>query len=303
MLFRSRAPAFSITIASGALESIFDECDKYNTDETGGRLLGTYRQERSRTVIDVKGVIEPGPNAQRSPTYFLQDGEHQERQFRLIEVAHPEIEHLGNWHTHHVNGHPTLSGGDKATYFNTVNHEKHNTNFFYALLVVSKNRTGSLRYEIKHFVFRRNDKTVYEIPPDNVRIVTAAALWPPAPERSEMFISDQPTDASAPNPQRVKDQEFFGEFYPELKALFSKRVGAPYWKGSLSLIDGSHTNIVTMETADGSTPSYSITTSSKNPLFDDVLRRCQEKQFHSARHAVLHLERELNQALFRSKGR
>ena len=48
MLCRSKKPAFSMSIARGALESIFDECDKYDTDETGGRLLGTYRQHNAR---------------------------------------------------------------------------------------------------------------------------------------------------------------------------------------------------------------------------------------------------------------
>src|SRR5258708_4503794 len=94
MLFRSKQPTFAISIARHALESIFDECDRYDADETGGRLLGTYREKDGRTEIEVKAVLEPGPNAERSPTYFMQDGEHQERLFRAIEANHPEIEHL-----------------------------------------------------------------------------------------------------------------------------------------------------------------------------------------------------------------
>jgi hypothetical protein len=79
MLFKSKKPTFSIAIARGALESVFDECDKHHIDETGGRLLGTYRRDNGHYDIEVKGVLEPGPNAQRSPTYFLQDGEYQEK--------------------------------------------------------------------------------------------------------------------------------------------------------------------------------------------------------------------------------
>src|SRR4051812_28304697 len=114
MVFRSkkRKPVFSISIARGALDSVFDECDRYALDETGGRLLGTYRHDHGHYDIDVTCVLEPGPNAQRSPTYLLQDGDYQEKQFRAIEAIQPDIEHLGNWHTHHVNGYPTLSGGD-----------------------------------------------------------------------------------------------------------------------------------------------------------------------------------------------
>jgi len=91
-----------------------------NSSSVGGRLLETYRHENGRYYIEVKGVLEPGPKAERSPTFFLQDGEYQERLFRSIEASHPDIEHLGNWHTHHVNGYPTLSGGDKMTYFKPI---------------------------------------------------------------------------------------------------------------------------------------------------------------------------------------
>ncbi len=302
MLFRSRRPAFSISIARGALESIFDECDRYDVDETGGRLLGTYRHENGRYDIEVKGVLEPGPKAQRSPTYFLQDGEHQERLFRSIEASHPDIEHLGNWHTHHVNGYPTLSGGDKATYFKTVNHEKHNTDFFYALLVVGKNRGGNPRYAIKHFLFRRNDDSVYEIPARNVQFVDIPALRPRNREPAAPTIPSQPdVPQVAANPERAKDREFFSEFYPSLTPLLSKSIGAPYWKGPLSLVDGSQAEVVAMENADGGAPFYSIATSCKNPIIADILAQYQERKFRSARRAVLHLERDLNKALYRGK--
>lgn len=304
MLFRSKKPAFSISIAKAALESIFDECDRYDVDETGGRLLGTYRHDNGRYDIEVKGVLEPGPKAERSPTYFLQDGEYQERLFRSIEASHPDIEHLGNWHTHHVNGYPTLSGGDKATYFKTVNHEKHNTDFFYALLVVSKNRGGNPRYAVKHFLFRRNDDTIYEIPAKDVRLVDAPALRPRDRATAE---PSGPLPETAPpitaNPERAKDREFFSEFYPNLKPLLSKSIGAPYWKGPLSLVDGSRAEVVAMENADGGAPFYSIATSCRNPVIADILAQYEERQFRSARHAVLNLERDMNQALYRQKGR
>jgi hypothetical protein len=302
MLFKSKKPAFSISIARGALESIFDECDRYDVDETGGRLLGTYRHENVRYDLQVKGVLEPGPNAQRSQTYFLQDGEHQERLFRAIEADHPDIEHLGNWHTHHVNGLSTLSGGDKTTYFKIVNHEKHNIDFFYALLVVSKNRGGNPRYAVKHFLFRRGDDAIYEIPPKDVQLVDTPALRPRDGETAEPSgPSRQNVPQIAPNPEREKDRQFFSEFYPSLKPLLSKSIGAPYWKGPLSLVNGSHADVVAMEDPDDKARSYSIATSSKDPLIADILARYQDRKFSSARHAVLHLERDLNQALYRGK--
>lgn len=302
MPFRSEKPSFSISIARGALESIFDECDQYDVDETGGRLLGTYHQDHGRYDIQVKGVLEAGPRATRSPTSFFQDGEYQERLFRSIEASHPDIEHLGNWHTHHVNGYPTLSGGDKTTYYKTVNHEKHNTDFFYALLIVSKNRGGNPRYVAKHFVFRRDDGTIYEIPAKEVRLIDAPPLHPPGGEAAE---SPAPLPAAAPqlaaNPERAKDREFFAEFHPKLKPLLSKSIGTPYWKGPLVLVDGSRVEVVAMESADGKAPTYSIATSCKNPVIADILAQYRERQFRSARQAVLHLERDLNQAIYQGK--
>jgi hypothetical protein len=302
MLFRSRKPAFSISIARNALESIFDECDRFDVDETGGRLIGTYRHENGRYDIEVKGVLESGPQARRSATSFFQDGEYQEKLFRSIEASHPDIEHLGNWHTHHVNGYPTLSGGDETTYFKTVNHEKHNTDFFYALLVVSKNRGGNPRYAIKHFVFRRNDQTIYEIPAKKVRLVDGPTLLPRDLGPAEPSGTPRQTPLEiAPNLERAKDREFFSEFYPDLKPLLSKSSSAPYWKGPLSLVDGSRAEVVAMENAEGRAPAYSIATSCNNSGIADILAQYRERQFRSARHAVLHLERDLNQALYRGK--
>jgi hypothetical protein len=299
-LFRSKKPTFSITLWRHAVESIFDECDQYNADETGGRLIGTYRHQGAHYDIEVKDVLEPGPNAQRSATYFLQDGDHQERLFRAIEVSHPDIEHLGNWHTHHVNGLQTLSGGDKETYFKTVNHANHNTDFFYALLVVSKSRSGNPRYAIKHFIFRRGDDAIYEIPASAVRLVEAPPLRPGKVAESREVLSQK--DAPSPaNPERAKDREFFADFYPGLRPLLAKEIGAPYWKGPLSLVDGSCAEVVAMEDPDDAARSYSIASSSKTPGITDILEQYKERKFRSARHAVLHLERDLNQALYRSK--
>lgn len=305
-MFRSsKSVDVSISIAKGALESIFDECDQYDTDETGGRLIGYYHEKGARYDIQVLGVIPPGPNAQRSPTSFFQDGEYQERVFRSIEENHPKIEHLGNWHTHHVNGYPTLSGGDKTTYFKTVNHEKHGPDFFYALLVARRNPSGDPRYEVKHYIFRRNDDAVYEIPTSQVHLVDTPVLWPLNAKNvtPPSGIQRQPNRQNPPNLERAKDQEFFVDFYPNLKALLSKTVGALYWKGSLALVDGSHADVLAIENIGDGAPYYSITTASKNSILADVSASYEERRFRSARHAVLHLEKDLNQAIYRDKRR
>ena len=76
-----------VSIHRAALESIFDECDRFDRDETGGRLIGTYETgRRGGLSVTVSGVIEPGPDATRSATSFFQDGDYQESVFRRLEA-------------------------------------------------------------------------------------------------------------------------------------------------------------------------------------------------------------------------
>jgi integrative and conjugative element protein (TIGR02256 family) len=299
-MFRARHPKVTISIPRKAIEAIFDECDRHDADETGGRIVGTYRKKGREYLIDVLGIIDPGPNARRTPTSFFQDGEYQERVFREIEKDHPNLEHLGNWHTHHVNGLQTLSSGDRATYHRTVNHDRHNTDFFYALLVIRKNHNRNWRYEIKHYILFRGDDEIYEIAGSQIHVVDPphqrgasgeAVLGVSAPHH-EVRHSDA-------NLERVKDQEFFSEFYPSLQPAFSKSIGALFWKGEFPLVDGSYVDLLVMENTGNDGPSYSVTiTKPKDPLLD-VVDGYKERTFRSARQAIHQLVHDLNRELYR----
>lgn len=166
----------SLVIHQGVIASIFAECNRFDSHETGGALIGTYQgSTASDFTITVAGVIDAGPQAQRTATSFFKDGDYQERVFRQIERKHPEIEHLGNWHTHHMNGYPTLSPGDRATYHKNVNSKNHNTDFFYAFLVTTK--TGA-SYKTRHFILYRGDGNEYEISPTRITMVNRPILQP-----------------------------------------------------------------------------------------------------------------------------
>jgi integrative and conjugative element protein (TIGR02256 family) len=172
-------PRVKVTFYRGVIASIFAECDRFDSHETGGALIGIYRgTPKSGIEITVQGVIGAGPNATRTATSFFKDGDYQERIFREIERKHPQVEHLGNWHTHHMNGYPTLSRGDRATYHRNVNSDKHNTDFFYAFLVTESVKPGSQdhHYGVKHFILYRGDPLEYELAASQISTVDKQIL-------------------------------------------------------------------------------------------------------------------------------
>ena len=175
-----------VVMPAAVLSAVFDECDRYDDVETGGRIIGTF-SERERLEVRVEGMIDAGPNAKRARTSFFQDGDYQTEIFRSVESGRPEIEHVGTWHSHHCNGYPHLSDGDVETYRRTVNHRLHNIAFWYALLVTKRVR-GLARYHVRHFIFFRGDDDVYEIPNEQVEVVETPVTWlpeDPSPRHSE----------------------------------------------------------------------------------------------------------------------
>lgn len=301
-MFRSKIPNVTVSIPIKALEAIFDECDRFPTDETGGRIIGTYSKHRKEYQIDVLGVIGPGPKAQRSATIFFQDGEYQESVFREVEREYPDVEHLGNWHSHHPNGLETLSSGDRATYQRIVNHDKHNTDFLYALLVVKKTPQENRRYAVKHFIVFRNNDTVHELPESQILVLDQSRVK--CAGKEAVFDGGSAITTSVVrngNAERAKDQDFFSEFFPSLKPVFSKGLGSIYWKGRISLVDGSNAEVLAIERPDQTGETYAITVKDRKDAPSEVVERYKQRGFPSARQAVVQLERDMNRELYHRK--
>jgi len=297
-MFRSKHPKIDISIPRKALEAIFDECDRHDIDETGGRIIGMYKKKGRDYAVDVLGVIGPGPNARRSPTSFFQDGEYQERVFRTVQRDHPNLEHLGNWHTHHVNGLQTLSGGDRETSHATVNHHKHNTDFFYALLVTQKNPHRDRRYEVKHFMLFRGDNTIHEIDESQIHI-----LDQPRSGNGEANFGTEGLPEETPaldiHQERARDQAVMSEFYPRFEPAFSERLGAFFWKGQIHLVDRSSAEVLVMENTAKEGPTYSITIPRPCEAAARVLSHYRDRTFRSARQAVWQLHKDIDEELYR----
>ncbi len=287
-----------VILPQAALRTIFDECDRFDHDETGGRVIGTYNELGGKLTLCVTGIIESGPQAQRTAVSFFQDGEYQEHIFRQIERHHPEIEHLGNWHTHHVNGFPILSDGDINTYHRTANHHKHNTSFFYALLVTAKRRTSDplRRYTAKHYVFRRGDERVYEIPPRQVEIVDSSLVWPASVKHNKHRDHSDSADLGA-HPGRVYDRDIITEFYEGFRPFASQQLGF-YWRGPLELLDGSKVEVVLLEDMAAHGPFYSVALREPPDALKGVAEELATREFRSARTALVATERICNRALY-----
>jgi hypothetical protein len=292
-----------LLIPKAALITVFDECDGFDQDETGGRVIGKFKEHRGKLAIQVTGIIEAGPQARRSAVSFFQDGEYQERVFRKIEDHHREIEHLGNWHTHHVNGLQTLSGGDIETYHRTVNHRSHNAPFFYALLVTEKNRSSDPlgRYTVKHYIFRPGDERIYELRRDQVEIVDTPLVWPERAERSRDKRDSHPKHELRANPNRAYDSDILGEFYRGVRPFSSAKLGM-YWRGPLELLDGSKIEVVLLEDSAAANPTYTVTLREPPSALREMAEEIANLEFPSARAALITTERSCNRVLYRRYG-
>ena len=288
-----------LVLPRSVLVAVFDECDRHAKDETGGRVIGTYTDSGGQLTIQVNGVIGPGSRASRTPTSFYQDGEEQERIFRQLEQSNPEIEHLGNWHTHHVNGLATLSVGDVTTYQRIVNHVQHNTSFFYALLVVAKLRKGEPhgRYTVKHYLLRREDHRVYEIPPSQIDLTDSPLVSAETPQ----VIPSVGAQASVPEvlakPERVFDRDVVSEFYRAVRPYSSPRLGI-YWRGQIELVDASNVEVVVLEGTTVSQTTYSVTLRDPPMSLETTAAALAQREFLSARAALITAERICNRALY-----
>jgi hypothetical protein len=293
----------SLLIPKAALIEVFDECDGFDQDETGGRVIGTFEEHRGKIAIQITGIIEAGPQARRSAVSFFQDGEYQEQVFRKIETDHRKIEHLGNWHTHHVNGLQHLSGGDIETYNRTVNHRNHNAPFFYALLVTAKHRSSDPlnRYAVKHYIFRRGDERIYELRRDQVEIVDAPLIWPVQAQHPHGKRDSHPKHELRTNPNRAYDSDILSEFYRGVRPFSSAKLGM-YWRGPLELLDGSKIEVVLLEDSAAANPTYTVTLREPPAALKDLAEEIANVEFPSARAALITTERSCNRALYRQHG-
>ena len=157
---------------------------------------------------------------------------------------------------------------------------------------------------MKHYILRRGDDRVFEIPDSRVKIVKRDLLWPQAPSaplQSRALESDPAArDRFGVVPQRAYDRDILAEFYAGFKPYASKTLGL-YWRGLLELMDGTSVEVMLKEDATAQTPVYSMILKGAPDVLTDTAANLQLERFGSARAALLTAERTCNRALYHGK--
>jgi integrative and conjugative element protein (TIGR02256 family) len=98
-------------VAIGVLDTLRQEAALYPTLETGGVLLGYWRDDD----VVITTALGPGPDAQRGRTWFAPDQAWQLDQIATVYTESKRtVTYLGDWHTH-PGGTPHPSRRDRRT--------------------------------------------------------------------------------------------------------------------------------------------------------------------------------------------
>jgi hypothetical protein len=94
-----------VTVRQGVINEIFDQVEKHERKrrgcETGGGLIGKLcHSKRSGWLMQVQGLLAPGPCAEYRPGYFGADRAFQQRCLRTHQERDRELSFLGDWHRH-----------------------------------------------------------------------------------------------------------------------------------------------------------------------------------------------------------
>ena len=82
--------------------------------ETGYALVGNVSRSTSKSVITIYGMIDAGPNAERSPGHIRYDRVYQQRKLDVLRLRDPRAQYMGDAHLH-PGTLDRCSGGDAVT--------------------------------------------------------------------------------------------------------------------------------------------------------------------------------------------
>ncbi len=239
-----------VTFHDEVAQQIQREIEQFPRVEVGGKLVGTIKapvlpeggslsRYLANLEIDVIHYLDAGPRARRSPTFHLPDAAYQVALFQRLEEQHPEVQHLGTWHSHHPNGLDCLSEGDVEGYFHSVNSSDHSLDVFLASLMVDRSGLAHAR----HFLFVRGYREYFEIDPRAVRRVRGRNPYSAIIQgyrasfggASRARGAESWFDSEAGKEVLRRDREEIPRLLPGARCVLKKQSGELFWEGRLSL--------------------------------------------------------------------
>ena len=137
------------------LRSAYDLLSKFILDypniETGGQLFGHWTADGTPIVLF---AIGPGENSNHQATFFNQDIPYLQEVGTLL-VKRFNLQHIGEWHSHHQLGLAVPSGHDARTMATSIE-ERHLSKF---LLCIANVRNG--KSTINPYLFIEGYRTQY----------------------------------------------------------------------------------------------------------------------------------------------
>jgi hypothetical protein len=155
---------------------------------------------------------------------------------------------------------------------------------------------GPSRYRVKHYLLKRGDSALHEIPEEAIAIVDESAVWPTQKSHTSPGRKTQ-HEVPVVNSGRAIDQEIFSDCFPGLRPCLLKSKGLFYWKGKITLINDEHVELIVMEGGENGEFSYQLKVVGDR-WADLVPPMVLDHSYPSARMAVVEIERILNKKLF-----
>ena len=152
---------------------------------------------------------------------------------------------------------------------------------------------------MRHYVFFRGDDDVHEVGAGNVRVTDEPRLWPRSDGASTHALRGDRAQAQGTCGTvaiRARDQSVLKVLCPSFEPRLTAQSGTFFWKGPLSLVDGSviDVKVVEVEAEDG-LHYYPILAT----VSGEVAQLCATP-FSSAFEAVRALELRMNQEIYDS---
>lgn len=243
-----RAPvAVDMQVFAHILDTSKREIAAFPQVEVGGKFIGRWscpgvdipnasiEAILPRLQVTLIDNLDAGAAAERTATYHLPDGPYQERLFRAVEREDPDVEHVGTWHSHHPNGFPNLSEGDRRGYRATLADPAYRPDVLVTWLATDGRGLAGGRC----WLWLRGHAEPYEVDLRAVVVVQSPSPYAAALSRQRSVEAirtraGQAVDVVAPDGATLAaEQRFLAQRFDQVQAFRDRETGAIGWRFQL----------------------------------------------------------------------